>query len=83
VLDDPVIVEIARAAGRTPAQVVLRWQIQRGRVVFPKSTSPERMRENFDVFGFELAGADLDRIDALDRGEAGRTGPNPDRFDRL
>jgi len=83
VLDDPVIVEIARAAARTPAQVVLRWQIQRGRIVFPKSTSPERMRENFDVFGFELAAGDLDRIDALDRGEAGRTGPNPDRFDRL
>jgi 2,5-diketo-D-gluconate reductase A len=83
VLEDPVVVDIARAVGRTPAQVVLRWQIQRGRIVFPKSTSSERMRENFDVFGFELAAADLDRIDALDRGEAGRTGPNPDRFDRL
>jgi 2,5-diketo-D-gluconate reductase A len=83
VLDDPVVVEIAHAAGRTPAQVVLRWQIQRGRIVFPKSTSPERMRENFDVFDFELADEDLDRIDALDRGEAGRTGPNPDTFDRV
>jgi 2,5-diketo-D-gluconate reductase A len=83
VLDDPVIAGIASAVGRTPAQVVLRWHIQRGRIVFPKSTSPARMRENFEIFDFELSGADLDRIDTLDRGEDGRTGPNPDRFDRI
>jgi 2,5-diketo-D-gluconate reductase A len=81
VLDDPVIVEIARAAGRTPAQVVLRWQIQRGRIVFPKSVTPWRMKENFGLFDFELGSEDMDAITTLDRGEDGRTGPHPDKFD--
>jgi 2,5-diketo-D-gluconate reductase A len=80
VLDDPQITEIAQRAGRTPAQVVLRWHVQRGNIVFPKSTTPERIRENFDLFAFELDAADMERIDALDRGEDGRTGPHPDRF---
>ena len=80
VLRDPVIVEIAERVGRTPAQVVLRWHIQRGNIVFPKSTTPERMRENFELFDFELEPADLERIDGLDRGEAGRNGPHPDRM---
>jgi 2,5-diketo-D-gluconate reductase A len=83
VLDDPVIVDIAGAVGRTPAQAVLRWQTQRDRIIFPKSTSPERMRENFEIFDFQLTADDLDRIDALDRGEGGRIGPNPDAFDRV
>ena len=81
VLDDPVVGEIAERVGRTPAQVVLRWHIQHGYIVFPKSATPERIRENFDIFDFELEPGDVERIDGLDRGEAGRTGPNPDRFD--
>jgi 2,5-diketo-D-gluconate reductase A len=67
--------------GRTPAQVTLRWHLQRGDIVFPKSTSPERMRENFALFDFELSPEQVDAISALDRGEDGRTGPNPDTFD--
>ena len=80
VLDNPTIVEIAKRIGKSPAQVVLRWHIQRGNIVFPKSVTPERIRENFELFEFELAAADLETIDALDRGEAGRDGPNPDVF---
>ena len=81
VLRDPVIVEIAERVGRTPAQVVLRWHLQRGNVIFPKSVTPERMRENFELFDFELEPGDVERIDSLDRGEAGRNGPHPNRFD--
>ena len=66
--------------GRTPAQVVLRWHIQRGNIVFPKSVTPERIRENFEIFDFELEPGDIEQIARLDRGEAGRTGPNPDTF---
>jgi 2,5-diketo-D-gluconate reductase A len=80
VLRDPVIVDIAEGLVRTPAQVVLRWHIQRGNIVFPKSTTSERMRENFELFDFELESEDMERITALDRGEAGRNGPHPDRF---
>jgi 2,5-diketo-D-gluconate reductase A len=80
VLDDPVVEEIAERLGRTPAQVVLRWHLQRGSIVFPKSTTPERIRENFALFDFELEPGDTERIEGLDRGEAGRTGPHPDRF---
>jgi 2,5-diketo-D-gluconate reductase A len=83
VLADPAVTGIARAAGRTPAQVVLRWHIQRGDVVFPKSVTPQRIRENFALFDFELSAADVDALSALDKGEAGRTGPNPDQFDNL
>ena len=81
VLDDPVIGEIAQRVERTPAQVVLRWHIQRGLIVFPKSVTPERVRENFALFDFLLTDDDLAAIDGLDKGEAGRTGPNPDTFD--
>jgi 2,5-diketo-D-gluconate reductase A len=80
VLDDPVVTEIAEKVGRTPAQVVLRWQIQHGNIVFPKSVTPERIRENFEIFDFELEAGDVERIDGLERGEAGRMGPNPDQF---
>ena len=80
VLGDPAIVEIAERVDRTPAQVVLRWHLQRGSIVFPKSTTPERMRENFELFDFELEPGDVERIDGLDRGEAGRNGPHPDQF---
>ena len=81
VLDDTVIERIADSVGTTPAQVVLRWHIQRGDIVFPKSVSPDRMRANFELFDFELGGSDMDAISVLDRGEPGRTGPNPDEFD--
>jgi 2,5-diketo-D-gluconate reductase A len=81
VLDDPEIGRIAAAHARTPAQVVLRWHLQRGDVVFPKSVHPDRMRENFDLFSFELADDEMAAVTGLDRGERGRTGPNPDMFD--
>ena len=80
VLDDPTITQIAYKVGKTPAQVVLRWHVQRGDIVFPKSVTPSRMKENFELFDFEIEPADMDAITALDRGEAGRTGPNPDTF---
>jgi len=80
VLDDPVIAGIADELGRSPAQVVLRWHIQRGNIVFPKSTTPARIKENFELFDFRLEPDDIAKIDALDQGEAGRTGPNPDAF---
>ena len=83
VLDDPVVVEVAEAVGRTPAQAVLRWHVQRGDVIFPKSTTPSRMRENFAIFDFALSDEQMTALSALDRGEAGRTGPNPDTFDYL
>ncbi|MFG3685598.1 aldo/keto reductase [Micromonospora sp. NPDC047740] len=81
VLDDPTIIDIAEEMGRAPAQVVLRWHIQRGDVVFPKSTTAKRIEENFRIFDFELDGATMDRIGGLGQGEAGRQGPNPDTFD--
>ena len=81
VLDDPVITGIAERLGRTPAQVVLRWHIERGNIVFPKSTTPERIEENFALFDFALEPGDDEAIAGLDRGEDGRTGPNPDVMD--
>jgi 2,5-diketo-D-gluconate reductase A len=81
VLDDPTVTEIADRLDRTRSQVVLRWHVQRGDVVFPKTTHVERMRENFAIFDFELTDDDAAAITALDRGEAGRRGPNPSTFD--
>jgi 2,5-diketo-D-gluconate reductase A len=81
VLNDETIGEIAERLGRTPAQVVLRWHIQHGNIVFPKSTTPARIEENFALFDFELEPEDVRRIDDLDRGEAGRNGPHPNEFD--
>jgi 2,5-diketo-D-gluconate reductase A len=80
VADDPTIAAIAERVGRTAAQVVLRWQIKRGNVVFPKSVTRSRIEENFAVFDFELGADDIEAIKDLDRGEDGRTGPHPDRF---
>ena len=80
VLDDAEIGEIAEKLDRTPAQVVLRWHIQHGYIVFPKSVTPDRIRENFEIFDFELDAEDMSRIDSLDRGESGRRGAHPDRF---
>lgn len=81
VLDDPTIGAIAKAHGRTPAQVTLRWHVERGDIVFPKSMSRDRMVENFAIFDFELSADEVAQIAALDRGEEGRQGPNPDTFD--
>jgi 2,5-diketo-D-gluconate reductase A len=81
VLTDPTVVDIAKKVDKTPAQVVLRWHIQRGDIIFPKSVTPERIRENIDIFDFELSGEDHEAITALNRNE--RTGPDPDKFDML
>jgi 2,5-diketo-D-gluconate reductase A len=81
--DDATIGAIASRLDRTPAQVALRWHLQRGDIVFPKSTHRERMAENFAIFDFELTDDDLTTISGLDRGEAGRTGPNPATFDLI
>jgi 2,5-diketo-D-gluconate reductase A len=78
VLDDPVLVRIADEVGRTPAQVTLRWHVQLGNVVIPKSVTPERIRENLALFDFELSPEQMDAIGALTRDE--RTGPDPDTF---
>ncbi|MBY8879398.1 aldo/keto reductase [Actinacidiphila acidipaludis] len=78
VLDDPVITAIAGRLDRSPAQVTLRWHLQRGDIVFPKSVTPARVAENFRLFDFELTGDDMAAITALNRDE--RTGPDPDTF---
>ncbi len=83
VLDDVTIAGIAERVGRTPAQVVLRWHIQRGDIIFPKSVTPERVRANIELFDFELSDEDVATISGLDRAENGRRGPNPDTFDYL
>ena len=83
VLGDEVITRIAATHDKTPAQVVLRWHIQRGDIVFPKSVSPERVKSNFEIFDFSLDGDEMTAITGLDRGESGRTGPNPDKFDYI
>ena len=83
VLDDDVIGKIAAGHGKTPSQVTLRWHVERGDIVFPKSMHVERMRENFDIFDFTLTADEVAEISALDRGEDGRNGPNPDTFDYL
>jgi diketogulonate reductase-like aldo/keto reductase len=80
VLDDPAIKRIAGSHGKTPAQVVIRWHIQLGNVVIPKSVTPERIIENFDVFDFSLSDEEMKAIEALDAGD--RIGPDPDTFVR-
>ncbi|MFC1402097.1 MULTISPECIES: aldo/keto reductase [Streptacidiphilus] len=78
VLDDPVITRIAQRLGRTPAQVTLRWHLQRGDIVFPKSVTRSRVEENFALFDFELTPDDMAAVSGLNRDE--RTGPDPDTF---
>jgi 2,5-diketo-D-gluconate reductase A len=78
VLDDPVVTELATWYDRTPAQIVLRWHLQLGNVVIPKSVTPTRIEENFRVFDFTLDDDAMRRIEALDAGE--RTGPDPATF---
>jgi 2,5-diketo-D-gluconate reductase A len=80
VLDDPTLTEIAEAHGKTTGQVVLRWHIQLGNVVFPKSVTPERIEENYDIFDFHLTDEEMGSIQALDAGD--RIGPDPDTFVR-
>jgi 2,5-diketo-D-gluconate reductase A len=80
VLEDPALVAIAEAHGKTTGQVVIRWHLQLGCVVIPKSVTPERIEQNFDVFDFHLSPAEMEAIEALDAGE--RTGPDPDTFVR-
>ncbi|MGW5847346.1 aldo/keto reductase [Streptomyces sp. NPDC055254] len=81
-LTAPVVAEIAARHGRSAAQVVLRWHLQHGNVVIPKSVTPARIRENLDVFGFELDAAEIAALDALGAGAAGRRiGPDPAVFD--
>lgn len=77
-LETPEVTDAASAHGKTPAQVVLRWHLQRGTIVFPKSSRRERMAENFDVFDFELSDGEMQRITGLER--AGRVGPDPAHF---
>jgi 2,5-diketo-D-gluconate reductase A len=81
VVDDPAVRRVADAVGRTPSQVVLRWHLQRGDIVFPKSVRRERMAENFAVFDFELDESAMAAISGLDRGE--RIGPDPDQFNHI
>jgi 2,5-diketo-D-gluconate reductase A len=77
-LDEPTVTDLASELGRTPAQVVLRWHIELGNVVIPKSVTPARIEENFDIFDFELGPEGMSRLAELDAGA--RTGPHPDRF---
>jgi 2,5-diketo-D-gluconate reductase A len=81
VLDDPAIVRVAERVGRTPAQVTLRWHVQRGDIVFPKSVTRSRVEENFALVDFELSEDDMREITALDRNE--RTGPDPEEFNYI
>lgn len=80
-LSDPVITAIAETYGKSPAQVALRWQLDLGNIVFPKSMHQGRLAENFEVFDFALTPDEVASLAALDRGESGRCGPNPDVFD--
>ncbi|MDX3187868.1 aldo/keto reductase [Streptomyces sp. MN03-5084-2B] len=77
-LGDPVVAELAVKHSRTPAQIVLRWHLQLGNVVIPKSVTPSRIEENFDLFEFTLTEEEMESLTPLDRGE--RTGPDPDTF---
>jgi 2,5-diketo-D-gluconate reductase A len=80
VLDEPVLGKIAAAHGKTAAQVTLRWHVQLGNIVFPKSVTPERVRENFEIFDFSLTDDEMSAIAGLEKGQ--RVGPDPDTFDR-
>ncbi|SFW73376.1 Aldo/keto reductase [Amycolatopsis australiensis] len=77
-LGDPVVADLAVKHSRTPAQIVLRWHLQLGNVVIPKSVTPSRIEENFDLFDFTLSEEEMESLTPLDRGE--RTGPDPDTF---
>lgn len=80
VFNEPTIRELAEKHGKTPAQITLRWAIQRGDIVFPKTASPKRLVENSEIFDFSLSPEDMAVMAKLDKGEAGRLGPHPDRL---
>jgi len=82
-LADETITGIAATRGKTPAQVILRWHLQHGTIVIPKSARPERMAENLAVLDFDLSPEEIASIDGLDRGESGRSGPNPDTYEGI
>ncbi|WP_222194717.1 aldo/keto reductase [Modestobacter italicus] len=82
VLDDPTLVRVGERYGKSPAQAALRWAIQRGDIIFPKSVTRARVEQNFDLFDFELTEDDMREIDGLDRAD-GRNGPNPDEFNYI
>lgn len=81
VLDDATLIGIGEAHDKTAAQVALRWHIQRGDIIFPKSSTPSRVAENFDIFDFDLTDGEMARITGLDRNQ--RNGPNPDEFNMI
>jgi 2,5-diketo-D-gluconate reductase A len=83
VLDDPVIGKIAEKHGKSPAQAIIRWHLQEGLVVIPKSVTPERIRENLEVFDFRLDDEDLGRITSLDDPQNGKTGSRPEEYNDL
>ncbi len=77
---DPALAQIAERLGRTVPQVILRWHLQRGDVLIPKSDTPERMAQNLEILDFELSQAEMDAVDALDKGEEARRSPHPNEF---
>jgi 2,5-diketo-D-gluconate reductase A len=83
VLDDPVIEKIAERHGKSPAQIILRWHLREGRIVIPKSVTPERIRSNLDLFTFDLTDEDMEAIAGVDDPDGGRTGSDPDTFNDL
>ncbi|MDO5049237.1 MAG: aldo/keto reductase [Actinomycetaceae bacterium] len=83
IVNEPLLQDIGEPYGKTASQVALRWALQRGDVVFPKSMHQERMRENFELFDFELTSSDMELITSLDKGEDGRCGSHPNTMDRL
>lgn len=79
VMDDPKIIDLAEKCRKTPAQIILRWHMQRGIITFPKSSHVDRMKSNYDIFSFELSKDEMDLLNGLDTGC--RIGPDPENFD--
>ena len=80
-LTDATIIRIADVHGKSSAQIILRWHMQHGIIAIPKSANPQRMTGNIDIFDFQLSDDEMAAVDALDRGEGGRVGPNPDIYE--
>lgn len=81
VFDDPIILMLAKKYGKTPAQIILRWAYQLGIVIIPKSVHQSRIKENASIFDFQIEESDMKKIETLDKGEKGRLGPHPDKFE--